>query len=464
MNEHAPLMGAAFAAEHAPDALLVVDSDATLRWASPSAQALLGYDPIAHAGTNVFEKVHPDDLGYAAGALHETARKDGIHIPVEIRVAHADGHWVDVEITANTPTTADGTRRIVLSLRPLDPRNVLPGRRRDFEDLLKRTSQRCAGATWQAVSGIVTDALAEAGNFFHAFRAFIAIVDHDDDSLDVVSEWSARATGRVPPALGAITLGDLGPVEGSGALDFTYAESADHLPGPAAARLRRAGVRSQLVVPVAPDGVLLAVLVVHWAESADQRWDDALGTYVGAFAQILTATLQRSRGEAAVHHRSLHDPLTGLPNRTQLLADLRQALGRLDPESPGGLAVLYCDLDGFKRINDEHGHEAGDRSLIDVANRIRSQLRPGDLVSRIGGDEFVVVCRRVESPERARDVVDRIRTAVTSRAPSGATEPIDVSIGIAWTSGPCDPDQLLREADLEMYRVKQRHHPLPQRA
>src|SRR6478609_167727 len=82
-----------FAARHAPDALLVVDGAGTLVYASPSAGALTGFDPRSQLGTSVFDKVHPDDLGYALGALQETVRKDGLHIPVHLRIAQAGGGW-----------------------------------------------------------------------------------------------------------------------------------------------------------------------------------------------------------------------------------------------------------------------------------------------------------------------------------------------------------------------------------
>ena len=444
---------AGLAAECAPDALLVVDGDGSLLWGSPSAATLLGHDPVAAVGTNVFERVHPDDLGYAAGALHETVRKDGLHIPVQIRVAHGDGHWVSVEITANTPMSSDGERRIVLALRPIDPRLVLPERRREFEGLLDGVARRCGGATWQAVNGIVTDALGRLGDLLHASRTMFALVDHPSETITVEAAWNAP---DVLPVAAGTTTAELVDLNALGAAiddGFRYTENVALEPCGSQA-LRNLGVHSELVVPVAPDGVLLAVLTVHWASSADQCWDDALGTYVQAFGQVLTATVQRSRSEAVVHHRALHDPLTGLANRSLLLADVRDGLSRLTNRDRGGLAVLYCDLDGFKHVNDDHGHEVGDRTLIDIADRIRSQLRPGDEVGRIGGDEFVVLCQRIEDPDLAEEVATRIRAAVVNRPPPGLTDPLDISIGIAWTNQPGDAEDLLREADQQMYLVK----------
>ena len=449
-----------FAAEHAPDALVVVDEGGFLVWSSPSASVILGHDPNAARGINVFELVHPQDLGYAAGALQETARKDGLHLPVQIRVAHAAGHWVDVEITANTVADVTGSPRIVLALRPLAVRSVLPERRRAFEELLDGVARRCAGATWQAVAGIVTDVLAQCGEFFAASRVIFALQDHSSQTLRVQAEWTAPdtcAASLTSTDAGAIIVVETDDQSGHAGAEFRYTEDIGRAPPDHRRVLEQLGVHSEAVVPVAPDNVLLAALAIHWPVSGDPHWDDALGTHANVLAQILAATVQRSQAEAAVHHQSLHDPLTGLANRNLLLASIEQALSQLRDEDASGLALLYCDLDGFKHINDHYNHDVGDRTLIDIASRIRSQVRPGDVVGRIGGDEFVVLCHRITDPHMADDIARRIRAAVASRPPDGLTDRLDISIGIAWTNQPGDAHHLLREADRHMYHVKETH-------
>jgi len=295
-----------FAADHAPDALIVVNDDGRLAWGSPAATMILGHDPEAALGINVFDLVHPDDLGYAAGALHETARKDGFHLPVQIRVQHAAGHWVDVEITANTVIEPGESHRIVLSLRPLDARLLLPQRRRAFEELLDRVSRRCAGATWQAVAGIVTDSLGQVGEFFNASRVIFALQDHTAHRLRVQAEWSA--SDALPAShnstnAGSVVVVDTDDPSSPRRPPFRYTEDVTSVPGDHNALLAHLGVHSELVVPVAPDDVLLAALAVHWPESGDAHWDDALGTHANALAQVLAATVQRSQSEAVVHHR-----------------------------------------------------------------------------------------------------------------------------------------------------------------
>ena len=120
---------------------------------------------------------------------------------------------------------------------------------------------------------------------------------------------------------------------------------------------------------------------------------------------------ERKRTEAKLAHQAMHDPLTGLPNRTLFTDRMLLAKARLG--RGGSLALLFCDLDDFKAVNDSFGHEAGDRILIEVADRLRSILRPSDTVSRFGGDEFALLCEGVEA-EAAERIASRIAEAFSA--------------------------------------------------
>ncbi len=185
--------------------------------------------------------------------------------------------------------------------------------------------------------------------------------------------------------------------------------------------------------------------------------------------QVLDLTDCRA-AEAELIHRAVHDPLAGLPNRVLLLDRLTLALARL-PRRPSTVAVLFCDLNGFKQINDRYGHAAGDQVLIEVARRLRSVQRAGDTTCRLGGDEFVVLCTdsgRVEADSVARRIHAALAAApiqllTAGRAGDGpgreAAGPVTVtvtaSIGIATTSeATTTAEQLLHAADLVMYRTK----------
>jgi diguanylate cyclase (GGDEF)-like protein len=162
----------------------------------------------------------------------------------------------------------------------------------------------------------------------------------------------------------------------------------------------------------------------------------------------------RRRAEQLAH-RALHDPLTGLPNRTLVLDRLEQALAGL-ARSPGSVGVLFIDLDRFKEVNDTLGHDAGDQLLVETAERIRDVLRPTDTLARFGGDEFVILCEGLGGPEQGAVIANRIREAVA--APfvlGGQRTTVSASIGIALADGPeQNPAALLRAADIDMYRAK----------
>ncbi|HSV66119.1 MAG TPA: diguanylate cyclase [Mycobacteriales bacterium] len=148
------------------------------------------------------------------------------------------------------------------------------------------------------------------------------------------------------------------------------------------------------------------------------------------------------------------DPLTGLVNRATFHGTLSVAL---DPAKGGhGAALLFCDLDGFKRINDTCGHAAGDELLIAVSQRLRRQVRQHDVVARLGGDEFVLLCPALDEMSAHR-LADRIRKAIcTPYGLTGGTVSVGVSVGVAVAQAGADPEAVLAEADAEMYRVKQR--------
>jgi diguanylate cyclase (GGDEF)-like protein/PAS domain S-box-containing protein len=155
------------------------------------------------------------------------------------------------------------------------------------------------------------------------------------------------------------------------------------------------------------------------------------------------------RREELLHQRAQTDLLTGIANRGALF----EALHRLLDEGPG-CALLFCDLDQFKGINDEHGHAVGDRVLASVAARLAGVTGPGDLVARLGGDEFVIVCPNQDEVALAA-LARRVATEIGRPFP-GPEGPLTlgVSIGIAIGQPGESPDELIGRADRAMYGVK----------
>jgi diguanylate cyclase (GGDEF)-like protein len=198
--------------------------------------------------------------------------------------------------------------------------------------------------------------------------------------------------------------------------------------------------------------VLAAGVMVVALRSAPDRALIALASFalLAATAGVfLSARATRARATA------LHDPLTGLPNRVLLEDRIEQAL-RHAQRTGEPFTVVLLDLDGFKNVNDLHGHRAGDTVLRQLARRLEDALRSSDTVARIGGDEFVVVSRGAGDDEEAALLAARLRAAV--REPltvGGITVEVDGSIG--WAIHPADgetPSELLERADVQMFETK----------
>jgi diguanylate cyclase (GGDEF)-like protein/PAS domain S-box-containing protein len=156
-----------------------------------------------------------------------------------------------------------------------------------------------------------------------------------------------------------------------------------------------------------------------------------------------------------LEHQALRDPLTQLPNRLLLMDRARQALSRLD-RSGGVVALLFIDLDRFKAVNDTFGHDVGDRLLISVSERLAEMMRDSDTVARLGGDEFVILGEEIESDEEALALADRVVQTLKEPFQVGGVEvSMPASVGVSIThDGETDPESMLREADVAMYRAK----------
>jgi diguanylate cyclase (GGDEF)-like protein len=154
--------------------------------------------------------------------------------------------------------------------------------------------------------------------------------------------------------------------------------------------------------------------------------------------------------------RAYYDPLTGLPNRALFMESLARAFAKLRRRPSSFFALLFLDLDRLKFVNDTMGHQAGDQLLIEFSKRLRSCVRPRDLVARMSGDEFTVLLEDLQTRPEAVEVAERILESL--RAPfevCGKKAATTVSIGIAYSDcGKTGPDGLLQAADEAMYQAK----------
>ena len=188
--------------------------------------------------------------------------------------------------------------------------------------------------------------------------------------------------------------------------------------------------------------LFLASLAIGLIVFTSRRWKDTV----------------RESAQAAAH-RALYDPLTGLPNRILLHERLTEALAKAR-QHEARVAVLFIDLDRFKAVNDEYGHDEGDKVLIAIADRLQHSLRHDDSVARFGGDEFVVYLHGVTEMEVARSIADKIRHAVNKpiEGRDGQQYTVDASVGVSlYPDDGLDVETLLRVADSRMFDQKRLH-------
>ncbi len=195
-----------------------------------------------------------------------------------------------------------------------------------------------------------------------------------------------------------------------------------------------------------------------WCETTIVPEPHADGT-IRSLLLICRDVTGRRRNEADLAHQATHDTLTGLPNRGRFAELLDVAIGRQRVHehagSPRSIAVLFLDLDRFKVVNDSLGHAAGDELLVQVARRLQQALRPGDVLGRLGGDEFTVLADDI-SAEHAMALAERLRLQLGTPFELGGGEFLmSASVGVATSSTPERPEDLMRWADAAMYRAKQ---------
>ncbi len=192
-----------------------------------------------------------------------------------------------------------------------------------------------------------------------------------------------------------------------------------------------------------------------WVALDASFFDDPGSEASNLIVQVQDITARRS-AEARLQHIAFHDSLTGLPNRSRFHEHLVQAIEASKQEPERRFAVMFLDFDRFKLINDSMGHSAGDAFLVQVARRIREHVRPGDVVARLGGDEFAVLCENLEREAHAVTLAERLQLVLAEPLQIGGTEiATSASIGITFsTFGYTLPEEVLRDADIAMYRAK----------
>ena len=282
------------------------------------------------------------------------------------------------------------------------------------------------GPVLLAIGRDISDRLASEARL----RAVAAMAERalsDPDPRHLASEAVAALTDTLPVAGAEVRLSPAGPVAASRA---TTALLHPSLP-------------AQLCI-VLGSGAELTLT------PARPLHDEEMST-VRAIANVLGTALARLRAEEQTRHDAMHDPLTGLANRSLLRDRLEHALARSRREGASA-GVLFVDLDNFKQVNDIYGHATGDAVLVEVARRLQAAVRPSDTVARLGGDEFVAVCEGI-SPDTALALARRLSEGVAVPMNAGGVRhEMSASIGIAL--GRSSAEALLSDADAAVYQAK----------
>ncbi|MEX2658447.1 MAG: EAL domain-containing protein, partial [Acidimicrobiales bacterium] len=223
--------------------------------------------------------------------------------------------------------------------------------------------------------------------------------------------------------------------------------------------LFQAGLHTAMAVPVHRDGRVVGSLLVASYDD-DRSYVPGDQEVLLAFAEHASLALNDASAAEAIRQayavalrQATRDPLTDLANRSLVLDRIREAVAR--GEATGAApAVLFVDLDGFKKINDSLGHAVGDEVLIRISDRLLGAVRPDDVVARLGGDEFVVLCEGLDERASCEIAESVLRTIAEPLPVYGRSVVLTASIGIARAVGPHQAEDLLRDADVAMYKAK----------
>jgi diguanylate cyclase (GGDEF)-like protein/PAS domain S-box-containing protein len=391
------------------EGVMVIQPGGTIASANPSAGRILGLDPAAGDAAATWDRFEPltddgRDLSiYDVGARVMETGEPARDVIMRFRRPGDDLRWVSLNLERVTRTDQPGTRELVVSFRDITAR-------REMVDELRRSDERL-----RTVVG----------------NAPLILWALDAEARITLSEGRGLAARGILP----------GETVGQSAYDL-YAGQ------PEVCEDIRCALEGQERTGVADFGSV--VLETHMTPLRDP--DGAVAGVLGVSIDVT----ERERAEQRLSHMALHDSLTGLPNRSLFLDRLAHALTRGRREKTR-CAVLFIDLDRFKRINDSLGHRAGDQILLESADRIAHALRADDTVARLGGDEFTVLCEGVADEAHALRVADKVSEELGHLYELDDGELyITASVGVALSDASSSPEQLLRDADAAMYRAKSR--------
>ncbi len=394
------------------DAVVTIGYDGNLGFVSDSVHRLLGYPAQHLRGSLAAALIHPDERLDVVAALNGLQSSDAVPRGVRAtRIRHCDGSWRQIELLG-VQGLGELDGEVVVGLRALHDRRV-PDRVIAADNVLFRRLATISGDLTLIVSAELVP--------IYISPSVTSMLGHSVESM------LARPISEL----------------------FSTVD--------------RAAVLEALSEARKQDGVATRIEVRVRSSEDASRWVDL--TIVNLLEDMMVRGIvlhardihDRRCAEEELRYRAHHDSLTGLPNR-YCFVELLAASPTERTET--STAVIFCDLDKFKAINDRYGHATGDEVLRETARRLRTAVRPGDLIARIGGDEFCVVCEGLTNVREALEIAERIRSAVGEPTRVDSNDlvvdlVVGVSVGVAWSDGESiDGESLLQIADRAMYVAK----------
>jgi diguanylate cyclase (GGDEF)-like protein/PAS domain S-box-containing protein len=404
--------------EESSDFVVVITDDGSVAYMNPASETLTGWTG-ADLGRSVFDLLHPDDLRRAALDLAVHSQPGTPPGSSTYRLRRADGSWARLQ--GSTAQVTDGSNRLIaVYSRPAEIAT---------EEVLYALLRTASPA----------DALNPVCDMFNwkAFGSRVGIGWSDHDGLhSVATGLPAELAGGddAPQTPWAACRRSGKPQRGT---DLTGLDDARR------GLAERLGLAAYWIEPVVTSESEVCGVITVWTRQGGPgpEYHSSGMEMAKNFVELILRWIRQVR---QLDHAAHRDPLTGLANR-------RSFLDSLGAESGG--AVLYCDLDRFKPVNDELGHTAGDALLRAVADRIQTCVRAGDVVARLGGDEFAVPCRGA-TRDQAAELAERIRAAVTEPfVLLGCPTRVSISIGVAHAADRL-ADDVMESADHALYRAK----------
>src|SRR4051794_34798795 len=428
------------------------------RYVSPQVEEILGYRPeefIRDPG--LWESLlHPEDRDRALAAESEGHLGKRDTVPVAYRMHRRDGEVVWMQDEAVLEADEDGVPIWHGVLYDVSKRKLTEGelqRSLSQQAVVARLGERALqNGDPQELMEVATELIQKVGGIH---SACIWQLDRDGRRLNLRAGLEGAAVGagrRVSASRDSHAGAALDA--GTHTVVADWEQETRHTMPPV---LRTFSAASSLAVVIGGKNRPFGVLDVHATER--HRFSAKDVPFVQAAANVLADAIERHNADQALRYRVLHDALPGLPNRLSFVDSLGESLAKA-AISGSPVGILFLDLDHFKLINDSLGHHAGDSLLRAVAPRLRSHLRPGDIVARFGGDEFGILIDRLADEGEAVAVADRVAAAFAQPFTiDGVDHFVSASIGVAVARASeertANAELLIRDADAAMYRAKE---------